>query len=236
MPRLHLPPELWERIITGFIAPHSTHWEDELPSPTAIKDLKSCSVVSEALLFPAQSVLFRRIDVDLGTLVSRHRVLARRHRLAAIFEKSPHLAAHVQRLSARLDVEIFTLISRMGLSRLPDIDIVRRGLLGGDMNGPLREVVQAVVGEGIRHLRFTEFYSLSYAAVIPILKKPHIWKGFISTCAPLETVHLRPIYRPRRERGLRSTTPRVLQNGSFTLVFLSISPVSSTPISQGFQT
>ncbi|KAJ7132512.1 hypothetical protein C8R44DRAFT_871459 [Mycena epipterygia] len=181
MPCRRLPPELWERVITVFIPSGSIEWEEEIPSPTTIRDLKSCSLVSQAFLFPAQSVLFRRID--FGAWAFQHRdVIACCHRLAAIFKGSPHLTAHVQSLSAIQDVEIFSRISNMGLSRLRDIDI---GGIGGDLDNQVLKLVQNVIGESIRHLRFTDFYSLSSAAVIPILEKARHLEGLhFYECSP----------------------------------------------------
>ncbi|KAJ7132517.1 hypothetical protein C8R44DRAFT_871462 [Mycena epipterygia] len=186
MPCRCLPPEVWERIVAVFIPSGSLEWEGELLNPTTIRDLRSCSLVSGALLFPAQSVLFRRID--LGACAAQRRdVFADCLRLAVIFAESPHLKTHVQSLAAVRDVVMFGLISNMELSRLRDIDIGGEAGHGGDLDGPVVELILNLIGEGIRHVRFTAFYSLSYAAVGRILEKvTHLEGLHFYECCPCE--------------------------------------------------
>ncbi|KAJ7087066.1 hypothetical protein C8R44DRAFT_893237 [Mycena epipterygia] len=174
MPCRRHPPELWERVITVFIPPGSIDWEEEMLSPTTIRDLKSCSLVSQAFLFPAQSVLFRRIDFGAGAFLHQDVILS----------------------AIQLDVEILALISNMGLSRLRDIDI--GGIAGhrGDLAGSVVEVVRNLIGEGIRHVRLTHFYSLSYAAVVRILEK----------ATHLEGLHFHECY-PRDDEPPPSDSP-----------------------------
>ncbi|KAJ7447639.1 hypothetical protein FB451DRAFT_1411734 [Mycena latifolia] len=77
-----------------------------------VHDLKSFSLVAQALLFPAQSLLFH--DIELIVLLSdsrNERELSRYRRLSDTLKTSPHLAAHIRRLSVTADCEILSLIS-----------------------------------------------------------------------------------------------------------------------------
>ncbi|KAJ7112110.1 hypothetical protein C8R44DRAFT_985127 [Mycena epipterygia] len=182
MPCPGLPPELWHRIITIFLAPRRILGEPEdiLLDSDTIRDLKSCSVVSQALLFPAQSVLFRSIDL----LEWEGYELSYCYRFMAILEESPHLASHVQILAAPADAEIFTLISNMKLSRLRDIQIEGSGK-GSDIAGPVLELVLSVIGQSIRHVQFLTFDRLSYSTVARIIAKaPNLDGLHFFECTP----------------------------------------------------
>lgn len=182
-----LPPELWHRIITIFLAPRCIRVED-LDSDT-LRDLKSCSLVSEALLFPAQSVLFR--DIDLRAWADEE--LTYCQRLAAIFAESSHLAAHVKTLVARPDAAIFSLVSKMRLSQLRDIQLEKSGD-SGDIEGPALELIETVMGESvhIHSVQFCDFSRLSYSTVVRILEKaPSLDRLDFLDCTPHED---QPLY------------------------------------------
>ncbi|KAJ7112106.1 hypothetical protein C8R44DRAFT_250273 [Mycena epipterygia] len=192
-----LPPELWDCIITLF-SPGSLDWEVDVLRSDTIQDLKSCSLVSKALLGPAQSLLFRSIDLEVWAL---EYALTYCRQLAAIFEKSLHLANYVQSISAPADAEIFGLVSNMKLFRLRDIRIEGPWTGGGDIDGPVLELVQAAIGEGIRHVRFSGFDHLSYAAVVSIIAKtPHLYGLHFYDCTPGDAPPANPSDLPTSQR------------------------------------
>ncbi|KAK7045083.1 hypothetical protein R3P38DRAFT_2882508 [Favolaschia claudopus] len=177
-----LPPELWYHIITDFIPNELHDWESEvIIDRSYIRDLKTCSLVARAWLFPAQSALFHRIVVDFSYRGDPD-LLAHASQLAEFLKQSPHLAVHVCSLFATLSIDIFRLLSTMTLQNLryihiggAEVDLRAEGLL------PL---VERVLGwESLRHLRLSDMeFSIDIFAAI--LRSNLRLKGLhISRCA-----------------------------------------------------
>ncbi|KAJ7453474.1 hypothetical protein FB451DRAFT_1408873 [Mycena latifolia] len=189
MPCQRLPPELWSRIIAAAavcLHPRSV-WEPKSWDLATLHDLKSFSLVAQALLFPAQSLLFHDIELIFLWSDSRHeRELSRCRRLSDTLKTSPHLAAHIRRLSVTADCEILSLISGIRLSRLLILRL--SGPEDGGVDESVVPLVQAVIGESIRHVQLTGFPRLSYATLVGLLVNSRLLEGLhFFQCATLET-------------------------------------------------
>ncbi|KAJ7676153.1 hypothetical protein B0H17DRAFT_1140127 [Mycena rosella] len=174
-----LPPELWDRIIRAAVVVQSRDffdWEPEVLKKSTIQDLKSFSLVSQVLLFPAQSLLFRDIGCMTLTADSWHQdELSCWRRLAAMFKCSPHLMGHIRHLSITAHYEILSLVSAINLSRLRIIRISSgENRAAGEATSGL---IPDIISESVRHIHLSEFYSLSYTTLTRILEKPRALEG-----------------------------------------------------------
>ncbi|KAJ7460205.1 hypothetical protein FB451DRAFT_1270632 [Mycena latifolia] len=201
MPCPGLPPELWSRIITAAAVSHSPRrafdWRPYFWNSVAIHDLRSFSLVSQALLYPAQSQLFRDIDLiaPLHFKTDPHQYeLSRCLRLVQIMKESPHLTHHVRSISVTSDFEIYSVISDIKLSRLRIIQLRRPDYGVAESAMP---PVPTFVGESIRHVQLCNFPHLSYTSLITILNKCPVLEGLhIHECAAIETEAFTPLATP----------------------------------------
>ncbi|KAJ7460169.1 hypothetical protein FB451DRAFT_1181839 [Mycena latifolia] len=162
MPCQHLPPELWARIIAAAAVcrfARSFDWEPRPWDPATIQDLQSFSLVSQAFLLPAQALLFH--DIDLSAASNSLSELSLCRRLAEIMKQSPHLAAHVIQISSTGD---------------------------GGLDGSVMRLIQAIIGQCIRHVLLYDFDRLSYTSLLGILDNAGLLEGLhFVQCSALET-------------------------------------------------
>ncbi|KAJ7119908.1 hypothetical protein C8R43DRAFT_1035043 [Mycena crocata] len=165
-----LPDELWHSIIDYF-STGSFGWQYEPLWPRVIPDLKACSLVSRAFRYPAQSLLFRHIQLtDVGLTICCA--------LKRILEEAPHLGAHILSLAIPLDPEIMSLVIEMRLPRLRDVAI--HGPRGRIDDSQL-SLLQAVLSQdSIHHAHLIRFCSISR----------HLFFGMFAKCSPnLQGIH-----------------------------------------------
>ncbi|KAJ7215548.1 hypothetical protein GGX14DRAFT_562758 [Mycena pura] len=75
------------------------------------KDLRACALIAPAFTFPAQAVLFRRINLCTSSMKRQRENAAAR--LRKVLESAPHLRGFVRRVKAPMDAIVLSHLAKM---------------------------------------------------------------------------------------------------------------------------
>ncbi|KAJ7656003.1 hypothetical protein DFH06DRAFT_1473749 [Mycena polygramma] len=149
---------IWSVAAPPFL-PFDYHSDGDELDEDCIQDLKSCSLVSRAWLFPAQSTLFYHVVPN---------PYSRSHRFAELLENSPHLLAHVRSVSVTLRRPYSDILAQLANMQLPELRrIVIRGN-GGSTNSLTTPVQAFLAQHPTPHIRLADI-TISYAPLVSVL-------------------------------------------------------------------